>query len=139
MNERPLITDYPRVTPVQTRWSDNDLYGHVNNVTYYSYFDSVANEFLIENGLDIHDGPIIGLVVQSTCQFHAPTAYPDRLRAGLRVDHLGTSSVTYGLAIFAEEGDEAVAHGQFTHVFVDRKERTSVRIPDDLRQALSTL
>nr|WP_274621936.1 thioesterase family protein [Myxococcus fulvus] len=119
---------------------DNDVYGHINNVTYYSYFDTVANHYLIhEGGLDIHASPIIGLVVESKCQYRAPLAYPDRLRAGLRVDKLGTRSVTYGIGIFKEGEAEAAAHGHFVHVFVDRQTRRSTAIPERLREALSRL
>lgn len=140
MSDRPRLSDYPHVTTVMTRWDDNDVYGHINNVTYYSYFDSVANGFLIERGgLDIHTSPVIGLVVESWCQFHAPAEYPARLRAGLRVDRLGDRAVTYGLAIFADDGDDAIAHGYFTHVFVDRQTRRSTAIPADIRDALETL
>lgn len=139
MSERPTLADYPHVTSLTTRWTDNDVYGHVNNATYYSYFDSTANEFLIANGLDIHGGPVIALVVESWCQFHAPSAYPAQLRAGLRVDKLGNRAVTYGLAIFEADDDAALAHGYFTHVFVDRESRTPTPIPDHLRNALETL
>jgi acyl-CoA thioester hydrolase len=124
---------------------DNDVYGHVNNVTYYSYFDSIANHFLIrEGGLDIHTSPVIALVVESKCSYRAPVAYPDELRAGLRVDKLGTRSVTYGVAIFTAaknepDDDEPVAHGYFVHVFVDRESRKAVPIPEPIRGALSTL
>ena len=117
-----------------------DPYGHVNNVTYYSYFDTVANHFLItEGGLDIHHSPVIALVVESHCSYRAPVAYPDRLRAGLRVDKLGNRSVTYGVAIFTDTDTEAVAHGQFVHVFVDRQSRRAVPIPEPIRTALETL
>ncbi|RKH54079.1 acyl-CoA thioesterase [Corallococcus sp. AB050B] len=119
---------------------DNDVYGHINNVTYYSYFDTVANHYLIhEGGLDIHAGEVIGLVVESKCAYHAPLAYPDRLRAGLRVDRLGNRSVTYGIAIFKEGEEQAAAHGHFVHVFVDRKTRKAVAMPDRLREALEKL
>ncbi|KWX66403.1 thioesterase [Mycobacterium sp. NAZ190054] len=119
---------------------DNDVYGHVNNVTYYSYFDTVANHFLIhEGGLDIHTAPVIGLVVESKCAYLAPVAYPDELRAGLRVDKLTNRSVTYGVAIFTAADDTAVAHGHFVHVFVDRQRRQAVPIPDRIRSALSSL
>lgn len=140
MSERPQLADYPHLTSLTTRWDDNDVYGHINNVTYYSYFDSVANAFLIEQGgLDIHTSPVIGLVVESWCQFHAPAEYPAQLRAGLRVDRLGEKSVTYGLAIFESDSDQAVAHGYFTHVFVDRSSRSSTAIPPGIRDALETL
>lgn len=133
--------DYRYFVPITTRWMDNDVYGHVNNVTYYSYFDTVANHFLIrEGGLDIHTSPVIGLVVESKCSYLAPVAYPDELRAGLRVDKLTNRSVTYGVAIFGGGGsDEPVAHGYFVHVFVDREARNAVPIPDRIRAALATL
>src|SRR4051812_45201668 len=106
---------------------DNDVYGHVNNVTYYSYFDTVANHFLIrEGGLDIHTSPVIAVVVESMCLYRAPVAYPDELSAGLRVDKLSTRSVTYGTAIFKAADTAAVAHGHFVHVFVDRESRKAV-------------
>jgi acyl-CoA thioester hydrolase len=138
--ERPVRSDYRYHAPITTRWSDNDVYGHVNNVVYYSYFDSVANLFLVrEGGLDIHAAPVIGLVVESACQYHAPLAYPTPLVAGLRVDRLGQRAVTYGIAIFADNDDRAAAHGHFVHVFVDRAARTPVPIPAPLRTALERL
>src|SRR5437879_3676938 len=103
--DRPELADYKFHTPITTRWNDNDIYGHLNNVVYYSYFDSAANLYLIEAGLDIEHGSVIGLVVESGCNFHAPLAYPTPLVAGLRVDRLGNRAVTYGIAIFAQ-GDE---------------------------------
>jgi acyl-CoA thioester hydrolase len=132
--------DYRYFVPITTRWMDNDVYGHVNNVTYYSYFDTVANHFLIQQGgLDIHTAPVIGLVVESMCSYHAPVAYPDELKAGLRVDKLSTRSVTYGIGIFTRDGNSAVAQGHFVHVFVDRDTRKAAPIPDRLREALTTL
>ncbi|MEO7095089.1 MAG: acyl-CoA thioesterase, partial [Polyangiales bacterium] len=102
--DRPTLAAYPYITPITTRWMDNDIYGHINNVAYYSFFDSAANKFLIERGgLDIATSPIIGLVVESQCAYHAPLAYPQPLRAGVRVDHLGNRAVTYGIAIFTED------------------------------------
>ncbi|GFM17737.1 MULTISPECIES: acyl-CoA thioesterase [Mycobacteriaceae] len=140
MSADPVAGNYRYFLPITTRWMDNDVYGHVNNVTYYSYFDTVANHFLItEGGLDIHHSPVIALVVESQCSYRAPVAYPDRLRAGLRVDKLGNRSVTYGVAIFTDTDTEAVAHGQFVHVFVDRHSRRAVPIPQPIRTALETL
>ncbi|WP_426731772.1 acyl-CoA thioesterase [Myxococcus faecalis] len=140
MSDVETAERYTYFLPITTRWMDNDVYGHINNVTYYSYFDTVANHFLIhEGGLDIHASPIIGLVVESKCQYRAPLAYPDRLRAGLRVDKLGTRSVTYGIGIFKEGEAEAAAHGHFVHVFVDRQTRRSTAMPERLREALSRL
>lgn len=132
--------DYCYFLPISTRWNDNDIYGHVNNVTYYSYFDSVANHFLIrEGGLDIHEGGIIGLVVSSGCAYHAALAYPDRLEGALRVNRLGSSSVEYGLGIFREGEENAAAEGYFTHVFVNRTSRRPTPIPEQLREALTRL
>ncbi|HUQ03778.1 MAG TPA: thioesterase family protein [Kofleriaceae bacterium] len=136
---RPTAAEYRHFVPITTRWMDNDVYGHVNNVTYYSYFDTAANAYLIAAGLDIHTSPVIGLVVESACQYHAPVAYPAPLRAGLRVDRLGQRAVTYGLAIFGADDDHAVAHGHFVHVFVDRATRAPTPIPDHLRVALERL
>ncbi len=138
--ERPTLTEYLFHTPITTRWADNDIYGHINNVAYYSYFDSAANRYLIEvGGLDIAHGGVIGLVVESHCAYHAPLSYPAPLVAGLRVDRLGNRAVTYGIGIFAEGEDLAAAHGHFVHVFVDRTTRTPRAIPPALREALARL
>lgn len=138
--ELPRRADYKAFYPISTRWSDNDIYGHVNNVTYYAYFDTAANRYLIEEGgLDISDGTIVGYVVNSGCQYHAPITYPEGIEAGVRVDKLGNSSVQYGIAIFREGEDEAAAHGHFVHVFVERAANKSVPIPDNLRAALQKI
>jgi len=138
--ERPSLTEYLFHTPLTTRWSDNDIYGHINNVTYYSYFDTAANLYLIEvGGLDIANAATIGLVVESHCTYHAPLSYPTPLVAGLRVDRLGNRAVTYGIAIFAEGEELAAAHGHFVHVFVDRASRRPAPIPQALRDALARL
>lgn len=140
---RPVVpgrADYRVFYPITTRWSDNDIYGHINNVVYYAYFDSAANRYLIEQGgLDIQGGDIVGYVVSSGCEYHAPIAYPDALEAGLRVDRLGTSSVQYGIAIFRRGEERAVAHGHFVHVFVERANDRSTPIPDGLRAALQRI
>lgn len=123
-----------------TRWQDNDNYGHVNNVTYYSYFDTCANRYLIEHcGLDIELGAVIGLVVASGCDYRRPVAFPDMLELGLCVEHLGKSSVRYGLAVFRRGEPEAAASGHFVHVFVDRQQRTSVPMPTSMREGLARL
>jgi acyl-CoA thioester hydrolase len=138
--EIPTRADYRIFYPITTRWMDNDIYGHVNNVTYYSYFDTAANRYLIEEGgLDIEDSRIVGYVVNSGCQYHAPITYPEDIQAGLRVDRLGNSSVQYGIAIFKAGEEQAAAHGHFVHVFVERAADRSVPIPDRLRQALERL
>lgn len=132
--------DYRYFTEITTRWHDNDLYGHVNNVTYYSYFDTVANTYLIERGgLDIHTGQTIGLVVNSGCSYHAAIAFPDQLDGGLRINRIGNSSVEYGIGIFKKGQMTAVAEGHFVHVFVDRETRKSTPIPDALRSALALI
>ena len=133
-------SDYPHRLPIATRWMDNDLYGHVNNVVYYSYFDTVINRWLIdEGGLDIHDGAVIGLCVESRCAYLRAVGFPDALEAGLRVAHLGRSSVRYEIAIFAAGDDAAAAQGEFVHVFVDRATRRPVDMPPRLRAALERL
>jgi acyl-CoA thioester hydrolase len=140
MSDRPTIDEYPFITPITTRWNDNDIYGHINNVAFYSFFDSAANRFLIERGgLDIVTGNVIGLVVESKCAYHTPLAYPEPVLAGVRVDHLGNRAVTYGIAIFVEREPLAAAHGHFVHVFVDRETRKPTAIPAGLRSALETI
>ena len=136
----PTREHYKVFYTISTRWSDNAIYGHVNNVTYYSYFDTAANRYLIEEGgLDISDGSIVGYVVNSGCEYHAPITYPETIEAGVRVDRLGNSSVRYGIAIFRQGITEAAAHGHFVHVFVDRVADKSVPIPAKLRTALERL
>ena len=133
-------SDYLHFVDLTTRWADNDIYGHVNNVMYYSYFDTTANTYLIEHGgLDIHDGRVIGLVVDSGCSYFAPLAFPDRLQGGLRIAQIGSSSVRYEIAIFKAGEDSAAAQGHFVHVFVDRDNRKPVAIPDAMRTALSQI
>ena len=136
----PERDGYPHVLAIPTRWKDNDVYGHVNNVEYYSYFDTVINRWLItEGGLDIHDGEVIGLCVESHCAFKAAMAFPDLVRAGLRVAHLGRSSVRYEIGLFREDDPDPAAEGWFVHVFVDRAERRPQDIPGGVRAALERL
>jgi acyl-CoA thioester hydrolase len=131
---------FPHFLNIQTRWSDNDIYGHVNNVTYYSYFDTVVNCYLIdEGGLDIQTGNVIGVAVETMCKFNKPLAYPEALEAGLRVGKLGNSSVRYEIGIFQEGADEAAAVGHFVHVFVDRTTGKAAPIPDSIRGALERI
>lgn len=126
-----------------TRWSDNDVYGHVNNVTYYSYFDTAVNQWLIATGLlDFHsidEAQPIGLVVGSSCQFFTSLAFPQQLTVGLRVDHIGTSSVRYVLAVFSPNEILAAAVGEFTHVYVQRTSRKPMPLPEAWRTQLLTL
>jgi acyl-CoA thioester hydrolase len=131
---------YPHFLAITTRWMDNDVYGHVNNVVYYSYFDTVVNEYLIRAGvLDLERGATIGLVVETHCNYFAPIVFPDRVEAGLRVARLGTSSVQYEVGLFREGDGQAAAQGHFVHVYVDRVTRRPVALPADLRAALEPL
>jgi acyl-CoA thioester hydrolase len=135
----PARSDYVHHAPIQTRWKDNDVYGHVNNVVYYSYFDTVINEWLVrEGGLDVVASAVIGLCVESHCSYVAPASYPEALVAGVRVGKLGRTSVRYELGIFRASG-ELCAHGWFVHVFVDRATRRPTPPPDRLRAALEKL
>lgn len=140
MDKPPSRQDYKVFYPIATRWMDNDFYGHVNNVVYYSYFDTVVNLFLIDvGGLDIHSDPVVGYVVNSGCSYLSPVGYPDRLEAGLRVDRIGNSSVQYGLAIFKQGAEVASAHGYFVHVFVERAINKAVTVPTGIRRALEKI
>ncbi|WP_423821040.1 thioesterase family protein [Salinisphaera sp. SPP-AMP-43] len=142
MRDQPRArrSDYLWFCPMPTRWMDNDVYGHVNNVVYYSYFDSAANRYLIDaGGLDIHRDPVVGFVVSSHCRYHEPIAFPETLEIGLRVDRLGDRSVTYGLAIFKAGADTASADGEFVHVFVERASGLSTAVPDKLAHALDQI
>lgn len=131
---------YPHFLTLQTRWSDNDIYGHVNNVTYYSYFDTVVNGYLIdEGGLDIQKGGVIGVAVETMCKFKKPITYPEPIDAGLRVGKLGHTSVRYEIGIFRKDETDAAASGHFVHVFVDRATNQPVPIPDDIRCALERI
>ena len=134
------MREYPHRLAIPTRWNDNDVYGHVNNVEYYAFFDTVINAYLIEHGgLDIHGGAVIGLCVESHCEFRAPLAFPQTVQAGLRVGTLGRSSVRYEIGLFGEDAGEPAATGWFVHVFVDRETRRPVDIPPRLRSALEAL
>ena len=131
---------YAYFVPIPTRWMDNDVYGHVNNVVYYAYFDTVINRYLIaEGGLDIAAGGTIGLCVESRCRYRKPVAFPDDVDAGLRVARVGRSSVTYEVGIFARGDEDAAAEGSFVHVFVDRAKRRATPIPEPLRSALARI
>jgi acyl-CoA thioester hydrolase len=131
---------YPHVLAIPTRWMDNDVYGHVNNVQYYSYFDTVINQYLItEGGLDIHAGDVIGVCAESHCAYKAELAFPETVHAGLRVGTLGRSSVRYEIGLFRGEDGEPAAEGWFVHVFVDRELRRPAEIPGPLRAALERL
>ena len=138
--DRGTRADYRFFLTIPTRWMDNDVYGHVNNVVYYGYFDTVVNRYLIEQGvLDIHAGDVIGLVVESGCRYFAPLAFPQTVVAGLRVVRLGTSSVRYEIGLFADDSEVAAAHGHFVHVYVDRATRRPCPLPEPMRAALEPL
>ena len=133
-------SDYRHFLPIATRWMDNDVYGHVNNVVYYSYFDTVVNEYLISNGvLDIVNSPVIGLVVETGCSYFALIAFPEKIDAGLRVTKLGNSSVRYEVALFRDGSELAAAQGHFVHVYVDRVTLKPQALGDKLKAALQQI
>ncbi len=131
---------YRHFLPITTRWGDNDAYGHVNNVTYYSWFDTVVNQLLISRGvLDIHGSDVIALVIETGCNYFSSVAFPDRVTAGLRVARLGTSSIRYEIAIFRDDDDHAAAQGHLVHVCVEREGRRPTPMPVPMHQLLSSL
>jgi len=137
---RATRAEYRHFQPVATRWMDNDMYGHVNNVAYYAYFDTVVNAYLIGEGvLDPAAGDVIGLVVETGCRYFASASYPETLEVGLRVAHLGNSSVRYELGVFRAGEDRAIAEGFFVHVYVDRTSRSPTPLQPPLRDALAAL
>jgi len=150
-NEAAKVSDHSRQGPeertayaafrtITTRWMDNDVYGHVNNVVYYSWFDTAVNAYLIEQGvLDIHQGATIGLVIETQCNYFAPLAFPQNIEAGIRVARLGNSSVRYEVGLFAEGAPLTAAKGHFVHVYVDRETRPPVPVPAPLRAVLQGL
>jgi len=132
--------EFRHLHPISTRWDDNDVYGHVNNVRYFAFFDTAINAWLIrEGGLDVERGDVIGVCAESHCAYTAAIAFPDAVEVGLRTAHLGTSSVRYELAVFRDGDEESAATGWFVHVFVDRATRRPVAIPAPLRAALERL
>jgi len=133
-------SDFRIFRAIGTRWADNDVYGHVNNVVYYSWFDTAVNAHLVEAGaLDIHGGAVIGLVVETMCHYFEPLAFPQTVWAGLRVARLGTSSVRYEIGLFAEGAERSAAHGHFVHVYVDRATRRPLPLPPLLKETLEKL
>ena len=142
MTATPALTDYPHRMTIPTRWDDNDVYGHVNNVHYYAFFDTIINEYLINSGgLDIIDGPVIGFCAESHCAFTAALVFPEPVHAGLRVGHLGQSSGKYEIGLFGggADADVPAATGWFVHVFVARETRRPAPIPDTIRGALEAI
>lgn len=141
--ERNTAADYPALWPIATRWDDNDHYGHVNNVTYYSYFDTAVNAWLMNTtGVDIRTLPAIGVVAETSCTYRRELSFPDALQVGLSVEKLGTRSIVYSLALFRESADdelELAATGRFVHVYVDAVTRKPVAIPAEIEAAARTL
>lgn len=136
----PRRSDSAVLRPIATRWMDNDHYGHVNNVAYYSFFDTAVNGFLIEaSGTDIRDLPAIGIVAESSCQFLSALSFPDTVYAGLDIERVGTSSIVYTIALFRGEADAPCAVGRFVHVYVDRNTRRPVPIPGPIREVVQAL
>ena len=142
-NERPSPdqrSTYGHFQVITTRWMDNDVYRHVNNVVYYSYFDTVVNQYLIERGaLDIENSAVVGLVVETNCRYFSPIAFPSKVHAGLRVAHIGNSSVRYEVGLFRDDDPLAAAQGHFVHVYVDRSSNRPEPLPAPLRAALTPL
>jgi acyl-CoA thioester hydrolase len=131
---------YKAFRSISTRWMDNDAYGHVNNVVYYSWFDTAVNAYLIEAGvLDVEHGATIGLVVETQCNYFAPLAFPENVEAGIRVAKLGASSVRYEVGLFAQGAPLTAAKGHFVHVYVDRQTRRPVPLPSALKSVLEKL
>jgi acyl-CoA thioester hydrolase len=143
MSDRPLPelrAAYRHFRIISTRWMDNDVYGHVNNVQHYSFFDTVVNGYLVAQGvLDPATSPVIGLVVETKCNYFDSVTFPDDVHAGLRVGHIGASSVRYEVGLFRGEATHAAAQGHFVHVYVDRATRRPLPLPDALKRALAPL
>jgi acyl-CoA thioester hydrolase len=131
---------YPHFLEITTRWNDNDSYRHVNNAVYYEYFDTVVNQFLVQRGaLDVERSGVIGLVVETQCRFFSPISFPSKVHAGLRVAHLGTSSIRYEIGLFCDAQASTSAQGHFVHVYVDRTTNRPVPLSQELKQALTPL
>ncbi len=131
---------FPYFLEIQTRWMDNDIYGHVNNAVHYSYFDTAVNRYLIDTGvLDLRESAVVGLVVETACSYFKEIAFPDRIFAGLRVAHIGRTSVRFEVALFRNDEDAASAQGHFVHVYVDRNTRRPVELGLDMKESLATL
>jgi acyl-CoA thioester hydrolase len=137
---RQTVSDYVFFHEIETRWKDNDIYGHVNNVEYYSYFDTAVAAFLVSRlGLYFKSSPVIAYVIETGCTYFEPVSFPDRLKVGVRIIKLGNSSVRYELAIFKSDGQHACAQGHFVHVYVDRSNQKPASIPEDVRQAMQSI
>jgi acyl-CoA thioester hydrolase len=140
MSSAETRASFVQFSRIDTRWHDNDVYGHVNNVVYYAFFDTAVNGHLIREGcLDVQNSPVVGLVVETQCQYYKSIAFPDVVHAGIRVAKLGTSSVRYEIGLFANDDDIAAAQGHFVHVYVDRVTNKPVPIPEQTRRVLERL
>lgn len=143
MTERPKPdkkNTYAYFQTMTTRWMDNDSYRHMNNTTYYSFFDTIVNQYLIENDvLDIEKSPVIGLVAETTCRYFKSIGFPSKINVGLRVGHLGNSSIRYEIGLFKDDEDEASAQGHFVHVYVDRESGRPTAIPEKMKSAVAPL
>lgn len=143
MTERPKPDKrgtYAYFQTMTTRWMDNDSYRHMNNTTYYSFFDTIVNQYLIENGvLDIEKSPVIGLVAETTCRYFKSIGFPSKINVGLRVGHLGNSSIRYEIGLFKDDEDEASAQGHFVHVYVDRESGRPTAIPEKMKSVITPL
>lgn len=143
MSERPKRDKrdtYAYFQTMTTRWMDNDSYRHMNNTTYYSFFDTIVNQYLIENGaLDVEKGQVIGLVAETTCRYFKPIGFPSKINVGLRIGHLGNSSIRYEIALFKDGEDEASAQGHFIHVYVDRESGRPTPLPEKLKTVVTPL
>lgn len=140
MSDKKEISEYLCRRSIATRWMDNDVYGHINNVNYYSFFDSAVNGFLIEKGvLDIENGETIGLVVETGCKYFAPLSFPDEIEVGIFVSHIGNSSVRYEIGLFKKGEAAPAAQGFFVHVYVDRASRRPTSIPEKMKSVLKAI
>ena len=142
MSEKKIILrdDYQKFYPLSTRWMDNDMFGHINNVVYYSFFDTAVTHFLIETGiLRLKKNPIVFYVVHTSCNFITSLSYPEEIEAGIMLKKIGKTSITYGVSVFKKGAISAAAYGEFIHVLVDRNSNKSTLIPEDIRQKIKSL
>ena len=142
MSEKKIILreDYQKFYPLSTRWMDNDMFGHINNVVYYSFFDTAVTHFLIETGcLTLKNNPIVFYVVHTSCNFITSLSYPEEIEAGIMLKKIGKTSITYGVSVFKKGAISAAAYGEFIHVLVDRNSNKSTLIPEDIRQKIKSL
>ena len=142
MSEKKMILrdDYQKFYPLSTRWMDNDMFGHINNVVYYSFFDTAVTHFLIETGiLRLKNNPIVFYVVHTSCNFITSLSYPEEIEAGIMLKKIGKTSITYGVSVFKKGAISAAAYGEFIHVLVDRNSNKATLIPEDIRQKIKSL